>query len=60
MRCVIAARNRHHDDLQAAGHDLVDGLGPADLGAQAVEGVVADDLALDPLDGRRAAAGPHE
>ena len=35
-------------------------LGPAQLGAQAVERVVADDLALDALGRRRPPAGPHE
>jgi hypothetical protein len=48
------------DHLQAPGHELVEGLGPADLGPEAVEGVVADDLALDALGRRRPPAGPHE
>jgi hypothetical protein len=48
------------DDAQAPGHHLVERLGPAELGPQPVEGVVADHLALHPLGRRRPAPGPDE
>jgi hypothetical protein len=37
------------DDAYPPGHQFVERLGPAEVGPQPVEGVVADDLALDPL-----------
>jgi len=48
------------DHLDPPGHQFVDGLGPAGLGAEAVEGVVADDLALHPLGGGGPATGPDQ
>jgi hypothetical protein len=48
------------DDGEAPVDHVVEGFGPAELDAKPVEGVVADDLALDPLGRRRAAPAPHE
>ncbi|MDQ1422932.1 MAG: hypothetical protein QOD72_430, partial [Acidimicrobiaceae bacterium] len=46
------------DDAQPASHHGVELA--AEIRAKAVEGVVAEDLALDALGGRRPATAPHE